>query len=101
MRAQLHRRLQRLEARYPPYLREPLPDVAPEWQELARRDPVALEHAVALTRRLAELTPEQDFLDDDEAVGHWLWLGCTKAGSLAEWMQPYLEEIDRESRGTA
>lgn len=97
MTARLLQRLRSLEARLPPYVREPLPDVVPRWQKLARSSPEALAHAQAYTRRVRELWPDreptsEEFPDDDECVGHWLWLEATAAGGLANLLAPALDD---------
>jgi hypothetical protein len=93
----LRRRLQRLEAQFPPRRAlVPIAEVAPEWQELASRNHEAREHAVALFRRHRELWPNGEVSsaecwDDDICCGHLLWLEVTKAGDLETF---FFEDAD-------
>ena len=92
----LMKRIRRLSAMLPPRL-PPMPDIDPEWQQLAARDPVARAHALALRQRRLALWPDRepdtdDLFNDEVCFRHVIWLNSTSHGGLSEWLNPLLYE---------
>ena len=91
----LFARVRRLEAQC---TRQPqLPDVAREWQDVARISPEAHRRAVALTALMkakwTDRIPSVDeCFNDSDCFEHVLYLAAVREGGLANFLAPVLTE---------
>ena len=75
-----------------------LPDIDPEWQQLAALNPEARSRAQALRQRTRDLWQDRqpttdELFDDDVCFNHLMWLQSTRHGGLAEFLGPCLSGL--------